>query len=230
MSKNIYIIRIALDGSKPPVWRRVSVESDVTLAQLHDIIQIVMGWTDSHLHHFILRDKSLKLTSKEIFRQNPDKIWDTAFIDRMRGERIFVQKTNPWGEPTEMEGEDEKAVTLAEVCPQVKSKLMYEYDFGDSWIHEIKVEKISEPEPNVYYPICLDGKMACPPEDCGGVWGYYEMLEAIADSNHENHEDIMEWLGDEFDPDEFDLEAINDDLAQWRKENEHRGKKRKRKQ
>ncbi|MFH1017390.1 MAG: plasmid pRiA4b ORF-3 family protein, partial [Pseudomonadota bacterium] len=112
---------------------------------------------------------------------------------------------------------DEDGVTLAEVCPNVKSRLIYEYDFGDGWEHVIDVQKISEPSEGVEYPACLGGENACPPEDSGGVWGYYEKLEAVADPRHEFHEEYREWLGEDFDPDAFDLDAVNAALAGWRK-------------
>jgi len=213
---SIMTLRVTLNETKPPIWRRVAVPSDITLGKLHEVIQIVMGWTDDHLHQFILRDKKLKPTPEEIARRYREDAMDETFLDRVGGQRFFVTKTTP--SPTEMEGEDENAVTLGEVCPKVKSKLIYEYDFGDGWEHTVEVQKIIEPETSVEYPVCLAGKKACPPEDCGGVWGYYEMLEAIADPNHEQHEDIVEWLGDEFDPDAFDLKEVNAMLAEWREQ------------
>ena len=208
MSK-IHEVRITLDGSKPPIWRRVAVRSDITLGQLHVVIQIVMGWGDEHLHKFVLRTKKPKAAPRGVLGE--------VFFDRMGGRRMFVPKTTPYGDPLDMDGEDEDAVTLAEVCPKVKSKLIYEYDFGDSWQHVIEVRKIVEPEPGVEYPHCLAGKKACPPEDCGGVWGYDDLLEAIADPGHERHEEMADWLGDEFDPDAFDLEEVNARLAKWGK-------------
>jgi len=216
--KQIFQIRITLNDTKPPIWRRVAVMSNITLGQLHEVIQIVMGWTDSHLHQFILRDKKLKPTPQEIARRYREDAMDDIFLDRVGGQRFFVTKTTLWGDPTEMEGEDENAVTLGKVCPKVKSKLIYEYDFGDGWEHTIEVQKIVEPEPGVKYPVCLAGKKACPPEDCGGVWGYYELLEVIADPKHEDRGEMLEWLGGEFDPDAFDLEEVNAILAEWRKQ------------
>jgi hypothetical protein len=91
-------------------------------------------------------------------------------------------------------------------------KALYEYDFGDSWEHELLLEKIVPAEPGVHYPRCLKGKRNCPPEDCGGPWGYANMLEALADPNHPEFEMYQEWLGDEFDPEEFSLEDINEML------------------
>jgi hypothetical protein len=90
--------------------------------------------------------------------------------------------------------------------------LRYEYDFGDSWEHELLVEKILPPEPGVRYPLCLKGKGACPPEDVGGVWGYDSFLEAIADPKHPEHDDMLEWVGGEFDPEAFDLDEVNEAL------------------
>ena len=211
----IYQVRISLNDVKPPIWRRVAVQSDITLGQLHVLIQIVMGWTDSHLHQFMLRTEKHKPTPQEMDRLVHQGAFDETFADRMAGRRIFVPKTTPWGDDTEMDGEDEDAVTLAKVCPKVKSKLIYEYDFGDDWQHVIEVEKIAAPEPGVKYPVCLAGKKACPPEDCGGLWGYGDLLDAIADPGHEQHEDMLDWLGDEFDPDAFDLEEVNAVLAGW---------------
>ena len=216
MSK-IYQIRISLKNLNPPIWRRVLVQSDITLGRLHYLIQLVMGWTDSHLHQFILSTKKHKPTADEMARQLRRGGLDETFYDRMAGRRVFVQKTTPWGDDSEMDGEDEDAVTLAQVCPKAKSKLTYEYDFGDGWRHVIEVQKIVEPEPGVGYPVCQAGKRACPPEDCGGPWGYGDLLAAIDDPGHEQHEELLDWLGGEFDPGAFDLEAVNAILAKWRK-------------
>lgn len=219
VSKTMYQLRITLRGSKPPIWRRVAVPSDITLGQLHQVIQIAMGWTGSHLHQFVLRDKSLMPSGEEIREADKADSWSDAFANRIRGERVFVMTTTPFGEPTELEGEDENTVTLAQVCPKVKSKLTYEYDFDDGWEHLIEVQKITpeESEPGAKYPVCLDGKKACPPDDCGGIYGYYHMLEVLADPEHEDHIDLMEWLGGNFDSDAFDLNKVNGMLTQWRK-------------
>jgi hypothetical protein len=90
---------------------------------------------------------------------------------------------------------------------------IYEYDFGDSWQHEIKIEKILPPE-DQRYPVCLAGKRACPPEDCGGFPGYLHLLEALSDPGHEEHEDMRDWIGGDFDPEAFDLVETN--KALWR--------------
>ena len=175
---NIYQLKITLRGSKPPIWRRIQVRSDTAVAKLHDIFQIVMGWTNSHLHQFIIHGVEYGI---------PDPDYD-------------------------MDIEDEKRVKLGELIFAEKEKFIYEYDFGDSWEHEILVEKIFPIEKGGQYPICLKGKRACPPEDCGGIWGYSEFLDAIEDVSHPEHDDMLEWIGGEFDPEEFDVGSINKGL------------------
>jgi hypothetical protein len=103
-------------------------------------------------------------------------------------------------------------VSLQQVVSRVKDKLIYEYDFGDSWEHELLVEKILPLEAGKHYPICLTGKRACPPEDCGGIWGYASLLAAIRDPEHPEHDEMVEWGGDEFDPEAFDLDEVNREL------------------
>ena len=110
--------------------------------------------------------------------------------------------------------QDERKVKLQKVAPEIGVKFHYEYDFGDSWTHLIQVEKILMPEPNTVYPVCIKGKRACPPEDCGGVWGYADLIEIMADPKHEQYEEMQEWLGDELDPEAFDLNEVNDALRQ----------------
>lgn len=177
----IYQLKITLRDSRPPIWRRVLVPGNFNLYQLHQVMQIAMGWTDSHLHHF-------------------------------RVDSIYYSYPYPNSDWEEMDEEDSRDVTLAQIAPEVKRKFMYEYDFGDSWEHDILVEKIFPPEPGEKYPQCIKGKGACPPEDVGGVWGYDTFLEAIRDPNHEEHAMYIEWAGEDFDPAAFDLEATNQAL------------------
>ena len=95
--------------------------------------------------------------------------------------------------------------------------MSYVYDFGDDWRHKIQVEDIGAAEPGSTYPRCLTGKRAAPPEDCGGLWGYAELIEILADPAHPEFEDRLDWLGlysaDESDPAEFSVDEINDKLA-----------------
>ena len=112
---------------------------------------------------------------------------------------------------------DEVQFTLRQLVRRAGRHLMYMYDFGDGWNHDVAVEKIVAPESDVVYPVCLDGIRACPPEDVGGVWGYQEFLNALADPKHEEHESYLEWIGGEFDPEKFDLDSANAALENYKR-------------
>jgi hypothetical protein len=109
------------------------------------------------------------------------------------------------------------AKRLDQLAPRPKDRLGYTYDFGDNWEHDILIEAIIDPEPGIAYPRCLTGRRACPPEDCGGIWGYEYLLEILADPAHEEHQDRIEWLGldsaDQFDPAAFDPAQANTALS-----------------
>ncbi len=181
----IYQLKVTLKHSKPPIWRRLQVPGDISLAKLHHILQIAMGWSDYHLHQFEVSGAYYGV---------PDPDYKSMGFD-MR---------------------DEKRLKLNQAAPAEKFKFRYEYDFGDSWEHEIVVEKILSPEAGLHYPRCLTGKRACPPEDVGGVWGYDSFLEAIKDPGHPEHEEMLEWVGGDFDPEVFGLEEINEALGRVR--------------
>lgn len=124
----------------------------------------------------------------------------------------FMISGNAYGDPemdSEADVEDEKTVRLGQVISAEKEKFYYLYDFGDSWQHEILVEKILPVGKGVNYPVCVTGKRACPPEDCGGAPGYEELLEALGDPSHPEHEDLFDWLPGDFDSEKFDVEAVN---------------------
>jgi hypothetical protein len=179
----VFQLKITLKDSSPPIWRRVQVAADVTLAQLHHLIQLAFGWTDSHLHQFIIGNQYYSIPSPDDY------------------------------EPVK----DERRFKLNQFLVSPKDKIRYEYDFGDDWMHEVLLEKVLPPEPGVRYPVCVTGKNACPPEDVGGVWGYASFLEAITQPDHPEHDQYLEWIGDEFDPKAFDLEAVNQDLEALRR-------------
>ena len=103
----------------------------------------------------------------------------------------------------------ERLTRLGWVAPRVKQRFRYDYDFGDSWSHDIVVEAVTPPESGTLYPICLGGKRACPPEDCGGIWGYQHFLEALADRKHPNHAMMRDWWEGPFDAEAFDADLIN---------------------
>lgn len=171
----IYQLKITLDRARPAIWRRLLVSDSTSLMQLHDILQIAMGWTDSHLHQF------------------------------EAGGQLY-------GEPSpdfDMPVKNEAHVRLAQVLVREKNSMLYEYDFGDGWTHKIVLEKIFAPSPELKTPTCIAGARACPPEDCGGVYGYLELLKVLKNPSHPEHDEMLEWIGGEFDPDALDLDAIN---------------------
>ena len=114
------------------------------------------------------------------------------------------------------EVEDERKVKLNQVAPEENAKFIYEYDFGDSWQHTVLIEKILPVEKGKHYSVCVKGKRACPPEDIGGPWEYADFIEAVLEPAHPEHEDMLEWVGGEFDPDAFSIEEINENLKQIR--------------
>jgi hypothetical protein len=174
----IYQLKITLKWSKPAIWRRVKVRADIRLDRLHNVIQFVMPWTDSHLHQFIVG---------EAYYGVPDP----EFADM--GSEIL----------------NEKRHTLADIALGPKKKFIYEYDFGDGWQHEVVVEKVLPPDAGFKHPVCLAGAKACPPDDCGGIHGYYYMLEKLANPKHPEHADMKAWIGGEWDAERFDMNEIN---------------------
>ena len=130
----------------------------------------------------------------------------------------FETKLGEYGIPhPELDTLDASAKSLLEVAAGTRSRISYTYDFGDNWKHEIVVEGVTQAEAGVSYPRCLTGKRACPPEDCGGAWGYDHLLDVLADPQHEEHADRLDWLGldsaDQFDPAAFDLAETNAELS-----------------
>lgn len=117
--------------------------------------------------------------------------------------------------PKEFEVENTKnsrIVRLDKILKEEKSKINYEYDFGDGWEHDLILEKILTPDNQLQVPKCIAGKRNCPPEDCGGIWGYSDMLEILKQTDHEEYESYLEWLGGNFDPEYFDMDDINERL------------------
>ena len=183
--KNIYQFKITLEGIKPIIWRRIQVPETYSFWDLHVAIQDAMGWEDYHLHEF------------EIL--NPK----TGIKDNI-------------GLPTDDWGDEGNILTgwktpISSYFSALNKKATYQYDFGDSWDHKVVLEKILPFESGVQYPRCLAGERACPPEDCGGIWGYESLLEIMKDPEHEEYEERMEWLGGEFNPEKFNPDSIQFD-------------------
>jgi hypothetical protein len=176
-SSTLYELKMTLRGSEPPIWRRLQVPGSIKLDRLHEVFQVAMGWTDSHLHQFVDPPMVYSVPSEE----------DYPGVERL----------------------DERRFRLADLAQHEKASFLYEYDFGDGWGHDVLVEKIVSAGPEKKRAVCLAGEKACPPEDCGGIWGYYELLEALNNPKHESHQEMLDWLGEPFDPGRFDPEEVN---------------------
>ena len=187
----VFHFKITLLGSKAVIWRRIQVK-DCTLDKLHEHIQAAMGWTNSHLHHFEIKGERYG---------DPELIGDDF---------------------AEFDGVDSTKTKLSELIPEKTKRLAfrYEYDFGDGWEHKVQFEGRRPTDPKVKYPVCIEGERACPPEDCGGVWGYSDLLEAISNPKHQEHRRMLEWVGGSYDPEEFDpavaTKAMKKGLPDWR--------------
>ena len=166
-------MKVTLLGTSPPVWRRILVPRDITFRDLHRILQTVMGWTDSHLHQFVLQRQRLSdprsRTGSKVANENRTRL----------GELIWT----------------------------VGARLLYEYDFGDNWQHELLLEEVLIGDES-FQQICVAGKRCCPPEDCGGPQGFAELLQVLQDANHPDHDGVCEWLGGFF-PEAFSVDEIN---------------------
>jgi hypothetical protein len=191
-SERVYQFRITLLESQPPIWRRIQVK-DCTLDKLHEHIQTAMGWTNSHLNHFRIGQQYY-------------------------GDPLLMQENFK-----EFGYEDSTTTKLSDILPRSgkRFRLEYEYDFGDSWWHEVLFERCVRAERGKRYPVCVEGARACPPEDVGGVWGYPDFVAAIQDPDNEDHERLLEWAGGEFDPEAFDpvqaTRMMQRGLPDWRK-------------
>jgi hypothetical protein len=187
----VFQFKITLLGITPPIWRRIQAP-DGTLDKLHEHIQTAMGWTNSHLHQF--------------------KIGAQLYADPDLMEEDF----EAW------ECQDSTTTMLSDIVPSggERFRFHYEYDFGDSWEHEVLFEGSPPVDPKVKYPTCLEGERACPPEDVGGVWGYADFLDAIDNKKHEEHKEMLRWVGGRFDPEQFDAAAatksMRKGLPDWR--------------
>lgn len=177
-----YRLNIVLFDIEPLIWREVVINSDISLAKLHRVIQIVMGWFDGHLHQF----------------ETPD---GTCYGPR-----------DPEFDPPHDLLNEAKA-RVADVLRDSGDKLLYTYDFGDGWDHKIELLGIAVAKSQRRGTTCLAGARACPPEDCGGSGGYERFLEIIGNPKHKEHKEMLEWIGGGFDPEAFDIDLVNEELA-----------------
>jgi hypothetical protein len=185
---------IKLDGIKPDIWRRFVVDTSLSLADLHNVIQAVMGWYNYHLYSFNIGGMEYGVPSDD------DDFFENEFID--------VSKTK-----------------LSKLHFHEKDKFGYLYDFGDSWEHTIKTGKILPGENFYGASFCIEGARNCPPEDCGSVPGYEDIVEAMKNKKSKEAKEFIDWLGEPYDPEYFDLDLINKRLKGMNKTRGGRGRK-----
>lgn len=164
---------------EPAVSRTLELPFSLTLAQLHFVLQAAFGWTDSHLHRF-------EVGGLDYGPLDPEEDGHSRHIFDSGTVRLqdFALR---WGRPV---------------------PFLYEYDFGDSWIHVLSLNTAAR-DPHAQYPRCIAGSRGGPPEDSGGAPGYAEFLEAWREPSHPEHKEMRRWAGRRFDPERFDLEAVN---------------------
>ena len=178
----IATLRIDLLDTDPPIWREVAVPTSMTLAALHQTVQAAMGWYDQHLWEM--------------------RIGPQRYAPPMPGD-------DGWGGPPTR---DAAKVRLREVLKSRRTVIDYVYDMGDSWEHRLTLTGVRAGEADGEYPRYLAGERACPPEDCGGIPGFYETLDALADPAHPDHAHAVEWFED-YDPDVIDDEVVRIGLS-----------------
>lgn len=176
--------------TKPPVWRRLLVPAEISFAQFHEIIQDAFGWENEHMYSF---SPSGYHSSPEI-EAKPDKNENelSTFLSMNSSQSLDAAKTK-----------------LSYIFKREGQYFTYIYDFGDDWAHKIILEKIDEKDDSTS-AILLKGKGACPPEDCGGPWGYEELKNVMADKSHPDRQEMLDWLSLESD-EEWDTESYNFD-------------------
>ena len=168
------------------------------LPDFHQVIQIAMGWTNMHLHQFV-KDK--------VF-YTPEGEEDDDYYD----DDIFFRFTRTV---------DYSHIKISDLLQREKDKMIYEYDFGDGWKHDIILEKILPMEDENFIPQCIKGKNNCPPEDIGGPWGYAYFLEVIQNPQHEEYEELTEWMMEDFDPKYFNKDEVNEILKVYFSKRRH---------
>jgi hypothetical protein len=181
--KLFFQFRIELLNTSPPIWRRIQV-ADGSLSSLHFALQGAFDWEECHLHQFEIGGLHFGPPPPEEFRD--------------------------LGPPME----DETRVLISQLLPSSGKQTvwLYTYDFGDDWVHEVVFEGCGPVAPRTKYPLCMEGCRAAPPEDCGGPWGFANVLHVLADP--ERDDDLLEWLGP-FDPEAFDAKKATKSMRQW---------------
>ena len=177
---SVYYLRITLIDSSPSIWRDVLVPSNITLEELHYVIQTAMGWGNCHSHQFIAENV--------IYNDGLTTSQYSEVEEFIRHERKY---------------------TLSQLVKTEGRGFIYEYDLADSWAHEIELRKILPADADARKPRCVQGEQACPPEDCGGIWGYTDLLETLHYDHDTEEDSVSTGLGKDFNPNHFDIDMVN---------------------
>jgi Plasmid pRiA4b ORF-3-like protein len=192
----VYQLKVALRGISPLIWRRLLVHAKTSIADLHYILQLALGWTNSHLHRFLIHGKE----------------YGIAYDGGMNFD------------------DDPKQIRLRDFRFRLRERFLYEYDFGDNWQHDIRVEQIVAADTRGTYPVCIGGKRAAPPEECGGAavylaqwrrWQYDFLCGRLQDRNRDAERDFFADDEDEnshesgYDPNHFNRREVNAELRRW---------------
>lgn len=197
--RDIIQLKMSLIGSDPVIWRRVLVKKELTFYGLHCVIQQLMGWDDDHMYDFVIDGKRLT---------EGDDIDFSEMLDLLKNNNEVEEELEDEEDERDEEEDYPLHQTLGELLTKVKKKFKYEYDYGDNWEISIQVEKYLDIDKNIEYPRLIDGALNGPPEDCGGIWGYYNLVEALENKKHPDHDDISDWIG-EYDPNYFNMNELN---------------------
>jgi len=176
--RDLLRIRVELTGILPPIWREILVPAAYSFWDLHIAIQDSMGWLDYHLHEFRFRDS-----------------WQGGAL------LIGIPSDELWEDLPEVQPGWE--IPITECLSQPGEQAEYEYDFGDSWLHTVTLVSVESRKKGARYPRCIAGERACPPEDCGGVHGYQELLESLLDPAHPEHQSMSRWIPGGWGPELF---------------------------
>lgn len=179
----ILSLKITLNKTKPAIWRAVLVPASVRFFDLHHIIQISMGWKNSHLFEFLVGEYKI------------------GYIDPNEAFEDIA---------------DAGEVALDLLLMKEGFTFTYLYDFGDNWQHTVEVEKILDKDSDKVYPVCTEGQLACPPEDSGGIHGFYENLEILKYPKHPEYKEVKQWLGRGYDPEKFNIDKVNKELPKFK--------------
>jgi hypothetical protein len=183
----MYQLKITLLRSDPSIWRRVLVPSDIKLDRLNRVIQLAMGWENCHWHEFTIGQQQYTLP-----QESTPAFWLSSLAGGPR---------------------DERTIHLDQLIPKVTRTFTYEYDFGDSWQHQIEFEDVVPASTTDTAPTCIDGQRACPPEDCGGIDRYHHLLKVMKRPKRDRERrELIDWLGEELDPVCFETKLINEEL------------------